>query len=122
VYLNSVNTGEPGRDGGCLLETFGTSAGAGKVDSNLAIIKSTKVEFSTTDKGYIVTTDFTFHGVTKEVKAKMDYVDKLDQVTYFVYGFRLEFSILAISDFGINSSSIADNVDIKCAANLKHNN
>jgi hypothetical protein len=51
VYLNSVNTGEPGRDGGCLLGTFGTSAGAGYVDSNLAIIKSKKVEFSTTDKG-----------------------------------------------------------------------
>jgi len=120
VYLNSVNTGEAARDGGCLLETFGTSAGAGNVDSNLAIIKSKKVEFSTTDKGYIVTADFSFHGATKEVKAKMDYINKFNQGTSDEYGFTLTFSILAISDFGIQSSSIADNVDIKCAANFKY--
>jgi len=119
VYLNSVNTGEPGRDGGCLLGTFGTSAGAGYVDSNLAIIKSKKVEFSTTDKGYIVTTDFTFHGVTQEITAKLDYVGKVNEGSVDVYGLQLAFSILAISDFGIQSTSIADNVDIKCAANFK---
>jgi len=121
VYLNTVNTGEPARDGGCLLGTLGTSAGAGYVDSNLAIIKSTKVEFSTTDKGYIVTADFTFHGVTKSLSAKMDYVGKTDSGDSEVYGFALKFSILAISDFGITSTSIADNVDISCSANFKHN-
>ena len=118
VYLNSVNTGEPNRDGGCLLGTFGTSAGAGKVDSNLAIIKSKNVEFSTTDKGYIVTADFKFHGATKEVTAKMDYIGKNTAGTE--YGFHLAFSILAISDFGIQSTSIADDVDIKCSANFTH--
>ena len=117
VYLNSVNTSEPGRDGGCLLGTFGTSAGAGKVDSNLATIKTKNVEFSTTDKGYIVTADFKFHGATKEVTAKMDYIGKNDTETE--YGFHLSFSILAITDFGIQSSSIADGVDIKCSANFK---
>jgi polyisoprenoid-binding protein YceI len=76
VHLNSVNTGEPGRDGGCLLGTFGTGAGIGYVDSNVAIIRSKKVAFSTTDKGYIVTADFRFHGVTKELTAKMDYIGK----------------------------------------------
>lgn len=51
VRLNTVNTGEPGRDAGCLLGTFGT--GAGKVDEteNLAKLKSKKVELSKTDKG-----------------------------------------------------------------------
>jgi polyisoprenoid-binding protein YceI len=120
VYLNSVNTGEPGRDGGCLLTTFGTSAGAGYVDSNLAIIKTKSVAFSTTDKGYIVTADFTFHGVTKEETAKLDYIGVSDQGSYLEYGLQLEFSILAISDFGLTATNIADNVDIKCSANFKH--
>lgn len=120
VYLNSVNTSEPARDGGCLLSTFGTAAGAGYVDSNLAIIKSKKVELSTTDKGYIVTADFTFHGVTKEVTAKMDYAGKANQGTSDTYGFNLAFSILAISDFGIQSTSISDNVNIACGAAFKH--
>jgi polyisoprenoid-binding protein YceI len=120
VYLNSVNTGEPNRDGGCLLGTFGTSAGLGYVDSNLAIIKTTKVELSTTDKGYIVTANFTFHGVTKSITAKLDYVGKTDSGDSEVYGLNLKFSILAISDFGIASTSIADNVDIGCSANFKH--
>jgi polyisoprenoid-binding protein YceI len=120
VWLNTVNTGEPGRDGGCLLGTFGTTADATDEESNLAIIKSTKVEFSTTDKGYIVTADFTFHGVTKSLSAKMDYVGKTDSGDNEVYGFTLKFSILAISDFGIESTSIADNVDISCSANFKY--
>ena len=120
VYLNSVNAGEPGRDGGCLLGTFGTDAVAGYVDSNLAIIKTTKVEFSTTDKGYIVTADFTFHGVTKSITGKLDYVGKTTSGDNDVYGLTLKFSILAISDFGIESTSIADNVDIACSANFKH--
>ena len=34
--------------------------------------------------------------------------------------FNLAFSIAAISDFGIESTSIADNVDIKCGAAFKH--
>ena len=118
VWLNTVNTGEPGRDGGCLLSTFGTTAGATDEESNLAVIKTTKVEFSTTDKGYIVTADFTFHGVTKSISAKMDYVGKTEAGDY--YGFTLKFSILAISDFGIESTSIADNVNISCSANFKY--
>jgi polyisoprenoid-binding protein YceI len=120
VYLNSVNTSEPGRDDGCLLHTFGTGAGLEYVDTNLAIIKSKKVEFSTTDKGYIVTADLTFHRVTKEITAKMDFAGKASEGDYDEYGFNLAFSILAISDFGIESTSIADNVDIKCGAAFKH--
>jgi len=124
VYLNSVNTSEPGRDQGCLLHTFGTAAGAEYIDSNLAIIKTKKVEFSTTDKGYIVTADLTFHAVTNEVTAKMDFAGKTSETfngsTFDVYGFNLAFSIAAISDFGIESTSIADNVDIKCGAAFKH--
>ncbi|MBV4357235.1 YceI family protein [Pinibacter aurantiacus] len=119
VWLNSVNTSEPARDGGCLLATFGTAAGAGAVDSNMAVIKSKKVVFSTTDKGYIVTADFTFHKVTKEITAKLSYDGKAEQGTQDTYGFSLDFSILALSDFGIVSTSIGDNVDIICNAAIK---
>jgi polyisoprenoid-binding protein YceI len=51
VWLNAVNTSEPGRDEGCLLETFGTDASLTTEDENLAIIKSKSVTLSTTDKG-----------------------------------------------------------------------
>lgn len=120
VLLNSVNTGEPARDDGCLLGTFGTTDGATTEETNLAVIKTKNVEFSTTDKGYIVTADFTFHGVTKEITAKLDYIGKTSIGTdSYEYGLQLVFSILAISDFGIESTSIADNVDIKCSANFK---
>jgi polyisoprenoid-binding protein YceI len=124
VYLNTVNTSEPGRDGGCLLTTFGTGKDAQDVDSNLAVIKTKKVEFSTTDKGYIVTADLTFHKVTKTITAKLDFAGKTSETfngsTFDVYGFNLSFSILAQTDFGIQSTSIADNVDIKCGAAFKH--
>src|SRR6476661_4441982 len=52
VWLNSVNTSEPGRDDGCLLSTFGTTADLEDDEENLAVIKSKTVELSTTDKGY----------------------------------------------------------------------
>jgi polyisoprenoid-binding protein YceI len=122
VYLNTCNTGEPARDGGCMLGYLGTSAGAGYIDSNLAIIKSKSVALSTTDKGYIVTADLTFHGVTKELTAKLDYVGKVDIGSGVnEYGFTLEFSFAALSDFGVPASgTIADNVDINCSGNFKH--
>jgi polyisoprenoid-binding protein YceI len=122
VYLNTCNTGEPGRDGGCMLGYLGTSAGAGYTDSNLAIIKTKAVVLSTTDKGYIVTADLTFRGVTKELTAKLDYVGKVDiGNSVNEYGFTLAFSIAALSDFGVPAAGeIADNVDIKCSGNFKH--
>lgn len=122
VYLNTCNTGEPGRDGGCMLGYLGTAAGVGYVDSNLAIIKSKSVALSTTDKGYIVTADLTFRGVTKELTAKLDYIGKTDIGNGVnEYGFSLEFSFSALSDFGVPAEGeIADNVDVKCNANFKH--
>ena len=122
VHLNTCNTGEPGRDGGCMLGYLGTSAGVGYVDSNLAIIKSKAVALSTTDKGYIVTADLTFRGVTKELTAKLDYVGKVDiGNSVNEYGFTLAFSFAALSDFGVPATGeIADNVDVKCSGNFKH--
>ena len=124
VLLNTVNTGEPGRDGGCLLGTFGTAAGKTNEPENLATIKSKSIEFSKTDKGYIVKADVTFHGFTKEVVAKLNYVGKTSTtsngVVTIVVGFSLDFPILAKTDFGITSNNIGDNVNIRCNAIFRY--
>jgi len=124
VLLNTVNTGEPGRDGGCLLGTFGTATGKTTEPENQAIIKSKSVAFSTTDKGYIVKADLTFHGVTKEVTAKFNYVGKTSTttngVTTVVVGFSLEFPIMAKTDFAIVSTNIGDNVNIRCNTTFRY--
>jgi polyisoprenoid-binding protein YceI len=120
VWINSVNTSEPGRDGGCLQTTFGTTTAMTTDPANVAIIKSKSVELSTKDKGYIVKCDFTFHGVTKEVVAKLSYMGKGETgsgaTLKYVYGFNLEFNFNAKSDFLIASTNIADNITVKCNA------
>ncbi len=103
VWVNSVNTSEPNRDNGCLQTTFGVDTLMTTETANVAIIKSKSVELSTTDNGYIVKFDFTFHGVTKELTGN-------------VFGFSFNFQFLAKTDFGIVSNSIADVVGIKCNA------
>jgi len=126
VYLTTVNTSEPGRDGGCLQSTFFESkmGDAGYIDT-LAEIKSTNVVYSTTDRGYIVTADLYFRGVTKSVTAKLDYAGKATETfngaTFDVYGFDLKFSILSQTDFGVPTGETADKVDISCHANFHHN-
>ena len=126
VRLNTVNTGEPGRDAGCLLGTFGTATGKVDEPENLAKIKSKSVQLSTTDKGYIVTCDFTFHGVTKEVTAKMNYTGTTafpagyaGANAFSLSGFTLEFQFFAKTDFAIVSNNIADKVGIRCNAQFK---
>lgn len=119
VWLNTVNTSEPGRDDGCLLGTFGTSADLEDEEENLAILKSTSVELSTTDKGYNVVADLTFHGQTHPVNCKMNFDGKTVSGTTDVFGFSLQFQFLAKTDFGIESNNVADNVDVKCNAVFK---
>lgn len=120
VWVNSVNTSEPGRDAGCLQTTFGTTVAMTTEVANLAIIKSKSVELSTTDKGYIVKFDFTFHGVTKELTGKLMYdgvaTTGAGATLKYVYGFGFDFQFLAKTDYLITSTSIADKVDIKCNA------
>lgn len=114
VVLSSVNTGEPGRDGGCLLTTFGTTT-----ISDTARLVSKKVEFDG-KTGYVVTADFTFHGVTKEVKMQLNYSGKTffphatDPLqSYWVQGLTGQFEFNAISDFALVSTNIADAVVVK---------
>ena len=117
VWINSINTSEPGRDGGCLQTTFGTTTTMTTEVPNIAIIKSKSVELSTTDKGYIVKCDFTFHGVTKEITGILMYDGVLQTgagaTLKNVYGFSFDFQFQALTDFLITSNSVADKIDIK---------
>ena len=126
VQINTSNTGEPGRDAGCLLGTFGTATGKTTEAENIAKIKSKSIELSTTDKGYIVKCDLTFHGITKEVTAKMNYTGQntfpagyAGATALTLAGLSIEFQILAKTDFAIVSNSIADKVTIKCNGQFK---
>jgi polyisoprenoid-binding protein YceI len=126
VRLNTVNTGEPGRDAGCLLGTFGTALGLVDEVNNLAKLKSKKVEFSKTDKSYIVTFDMTFMGKTKEYTGKLTYIPTSTipaagtASEYNVFGLQLEYQFFAKTDFGIVSSNIADKVGV--TLNMNFNN
>lgn len=118
VTLSTVNTGEPGRDAGCLLGTFGVEV------SDEAVFTSTSVAFDENDPtGYIVTGDLTFHGVTDEVIVKLNYVgtDLLDLrgVLTNVAGFQAQFEFNAKSIFGIESNNIADRVVINVSSQFK---
>jgi polyisoprenoid-binding protein YceI len=120
VWINRVNTSEPGRDKGCLQTTFGVNLSMANDVANVAKIKTKSVEYSTTDKGYIVKADFTFHGVTKEVTGKLMYDGKTTTGTGAsaknVFGFSFDFQFLAKTDFLIASNNIADKISVKCNA------
>ena len=120
VWINSVNTSEPGRDGGCLQTTYGTTTAMTTETANVATLKSKSVELSTTDKGYIVKCDLTFHGVTKEISGKLMYdgmaTTGAGATLKNVYGFSFDFQFLSKSDFLITSNNIADKIDVRCNA------
>jgi len=130
VQINTSNTGEPGRDGGCNISNLGTTAivpGTQNLTvTNLAKIKSTKVEFDPTSNGYIVTLDLTWQGkltqpLTKSIIGKLSYVPRSTPagMTYDVFGLQLTFQFNK-ADFGITSTSIGDKIDIEC--NMNFNN
>lgn len=120
VWINRVNTSEPGRDKGCLQTTYGVNTGMTTEAANVAIVKTKSIELSTTDKGYIVKFDFTFHGITKELTGKLLFdgmiVTGSGATAKNVYGFSFNFQFLAKTDYGIVSTNIADLVGIKCNA------
>lgn len=120
VVLSSVNTGEPGRDGGCLLGTFATDV------SDEASFASTEVK-EDGKGGYTFTGELTFMGVTSPVTGALTYVG----TTFFdensgvrnaplnVSGFVAEFEFLAKSVFGLSSDNISDRVKVIASAQFK---
>lgn len=115
VVLSSVNTGEPGRDAGCLLNTFGVA------DSDTARLTSTLIQFDGKG-GYDTMVEFDFHGVKKELPMKLTfaqptYVD--GSSPYYLTGFTAEFAFHALSDYLIETTNIADLVNVRINATFK---
>jgi polyisoprenoid-binding protein YceI len=131
VQINTSNTGEPGRDAGCNISSLGTTAIVAGTQNltltNLAKIKSTKVELDPGSNGYIVTLDLTWQGkaalpVTKSLIGKLSYVPVATiaaATPYKVFGLKLTFQFNK-ADYGIVSTSIGDKIDIEC--NMNFNN
>lgn len=131
IQMNSVNTGEPLRDAGCLPKnSFGTTPFVlgehNLTQGNIAKIKTTKVEFDPTSNDYIVTADLTWKGqlataepITKSVVGKLKYIKIANASTYKVFGLQLTFQFNC-RDFGVTSASIADKIVIQC--NMNFNN
>lgn len=116
VRLNTVNTGEPGRDAGCLLTTFNTAAAKTTEFENIATLKSTSASLSTTDAGYIVNANLTFNGVTKSVVVKLNYEKQSHQTgtpAYTVAGLEGEFEFNALSDHLLVTTNISDKVLVR---------
>lgn len=130
VQINTSNTGEPGRDTGCNIGNLGTmkivQGTQNLTDSNIAQIKSTKVEFDPESNGYIVHLNLTWKGKlttphTEEVLGKLTYVPQAvpNGSTFSVFGLQLTFQFDK-SDFGITSTAVGDNISIEC--NMNFNN
>lgn len=130
VQINTSNTGEPGRDAGCNISNLGTTAIVSGTQnltvSNLAQIKSTKVEFDPESNGYIVHLNLTWQGKltsphTEALIGKLNYIPRATPTgaSYDVFGLQLTFQFNK-SDFGITSTSIGNNISIEC--NMNFNN
>lgn len=133
VQVNTSNTGEPARDGGCSLSYLGTvpiATGTQNLSlQNIARIKSTKVEFDPAGNGYIVTLNFTWKGnlsapLTKSVVGKLVYVPRKKvqfgtAAAYDVFGLQLKFQFNC-RDFGVTATGVSDNMQIEC--NMNFNN
>jgi len=120
VVLSTVNTGEPGRDAGCLLGTFGTA------DSDEATFASTSIT-EDGDGAYIIKGDLTFHGVTSEVTGTLKYVGTttfdensgINGAPLKVAGLIVTFEMNAKTVFNIESGSIADRVVVIASGQFK---
>lgn len=116
VVLSTVNTGEPGRDQGCLLNTFGIAT-----TGDTARLTSKSIEFDNLG-GYDAVAELDFHGVKKDVMMKLIYTDSTHIAAtnpYSVAGLTAQFEFNAKSDFGIISNNISDRVVIKMNLQFK---
>lgn len=121
VLLNSVTTGQPLRDDGCLLVTYKTDASYIMEPDNLAVIKTTSAVYNIEDEGYTVNANLTFLGVTSSVTINLVYFGKVEYDTYTLISFEAEFPFYAISGHSLEDSSVSDLVTINLNLNLKKN-
>jgi polyisoprenoid-binding protein YceI len=115
VDMFTVNTGQPGRDTGCLVNTLGMN------DFPTGTLTSKSVQYDNKG-GYNVVADLSFNGVTAEVDMTLKYTGKtfIDANNpYNLAGLYGEFEMSAQSIFGIESSSIDNRVIVKIDVNLR---
>jgi hypothetical protein len=133
VQMNTSNTGEPGRDGNCYLGFVGApkiiSGTQNLTDSNVAVIRTTKVEFDTKSSGYIVTMVMSWKGLLSAphdttINGTLSYVKRSTvgegtAAAYGQFGLQLNFQFNCRS-FGITTDEISDIVNVQC--NMNFNN
>jgi hypothetical protein len=128
VQMNTSNTSEPARDGGCYLGYVGAPALIANtqnlIDSNVAIIKTTKVELDPNSSGYICTMTMTWKGLLSAPKdtvvtGKLSYSKRTNVGSYDVFGLQLNFSFNCRS-FGVTTTNVGDVITMQC--NINFNN
>lgn len=133
VQLNTSNTGEPGRDGGCYLGYVSApkiiTGSQNLIDSNIALLKTTQVVLDPNSPGYIVTMVMTWNGGLAAphdttINGTLSYIKRGTvgagtASAYGVFGLQLNFSFNCRS-FGITTSEISDIVNVQC--NMNFNN
>jgi len=133
VQMNTSNTGEPARDGGCYLGYVGAPkiiTGAQNLqDSNIAVITTTKVAFDPQSPGYIVTMVMTWKGLLSAphdttINGTLSYVKRSTigagtASAYDQFGLQLNFQFNCRS-FGITTTEISDIISVQC--NMNFNN
>jgi hypothetical protein len=130
VQINTSNTGEPARDGGCFITTMGTvKAVAGTVNltpTNVAYIQTTSVAFDPAGNDYLVTFNFTWQGklgapLTQSIVGKLTYVPEAPVAgsTYSEFGLELAFQFNC-RDFGITATDIASTINVQVNANFNN--
>ena len=129
VQINTSNTGQPARDGGCFLNTMGTTAIVSGTQNltvtNVAYIQSTSVKFDPSSNAYLATFNLTWKGQmsashTESIVGKLTYVPETAVSTAESYfGLELQFQFNC-RDFGITATDIADVITVDM--NLNFNN
>jgi hypothetical protein len=128
VQMNTSNTSEPGRDGGCYLSYVGApkliANTQNLMDSNIAVIKTTKVELDPNSAGYICTMTMTWQGLLSAPKDTtvtgiLSYNKRTTVGTYDVFGLQLNFSFNCRT-FGMTTTNVGDVITMQC--NINFNN
>jgi polyisoprenoid-binding protein YceI len=128
VQMNTSNTGQPGRDGGCYLGYVGAPAiipnTQNLVDENIAVIKTTKVELDPNSAGYICTMTMTWKGLLSApkdttVSGKLFYSKRTTVGSYDVFGLQLNFSFNCRT-FGVTTTNVGDVITLQCNVNFNN--
>ena len=128
VQMNTSNTGQPSRDGGCYLSYVGAppiiANTQNLIDSNIAIIRTTQVTLDPNSAGYICTMTLTWQGLLSAPKdttvmGTLSYNKRTTVGTYDVFGLQLNFSFNCRT-FGVTTTNVGDVITMQC--NINFNN